>query len=62
MLFNYKTLENSGKETSGTIEAVSIDVAVSSLQKRGLIIANIEPAEKESWLTSIHFGSGVSHR
>jgi len=62
MLFNYKTLENSGKETSGTIEAVSIDVAVSSLQKRGLIIANIEPAEKESWLTSIHFGSGVSNR
>lgn len=62
MLFNYKALENTGKETSGTIEAVSIDVAVGSLQKRGLMVAEIEPAEKESWLAKIQFGSGVSHK
>ena len=53
MLFNYKALENSGKEQDGSIEAVSIDVAVGSLQERGLIIVDIEPAEKESWLASI---------
>ncbi|MEK7177038.1 MAG: type II secretion system F family protein [Patescibacteria group bacterium] len=62
MLFNYKALESSGKETSGTIEAVSVDVAVGSLQKRGLMVAEIEPAEKESWLAKIQFGSGVSHK
>ena len=62
MLFNYKALENSGKETSGTIEAVSVDVAVGSLQKRGLMVAEIEPAEKETWLSKIQFGSGVSHK
>src|SRR6185369_8242343 len=62
MLFNYKALENSGKSTTGTIEAISMDVAVSSLQKRGLIIVMIEPAEKESWLSKIHFGSGVSNK
>lgn len=62
MLFNYKALENSGKSTSGSIEAVSLDVAVSSLQRRGLIIAEIEPDDKESWLSNIHFGSGVSHK
>jgi len=62
MLFNYKALENSGKEQNGSIDAVSIDVAVGSLQERGLIIVNIEPAEKESWLSSIKFGSGVSNR
>ncbi|NCN08029.1 hypothetical protein GW944_00470 [Candidatus Parcubacteria bacterium] len=62
MLFNYKALENSGKEQDGSIEAVSIDVAVGSLQERGLIIVDIEPAEKESWLASIKFGSGVSNR
>lgn len=62
MLFNYKALESSGKRTAGSIEAVSIDVAVDSLQKRGLIIAEIEPAEKESWLSKIKFGSGVSHK
>ena len=62
MLFNYKALENSGKEVSGSIEAVSLDVAVGSLQRRGLIIENIEPAEKESWLSKFQFGSGISQK
>ena len=62
MLFNYKALENSGKLVSGSIGAVSLDVAVSSLQRRGLTISEIEPAEKESWLSNIHFGSGISHK
>ena len=62
MLFNYKALENSGKLASGSIEAVSLDVAVGSLQRRGLTISKIEPAEKESWLSQIRFGSGVSHK
>ncbi|MFZ2484366.1 MAG: type II secretion system F family protein [Minisyncoccia bacterium] len=62
MLFNYKALENSGKQTSGSIEAVSVDVAIGSLQRRGLIIAEIESAVKESWLSKIQFGSGVSHK
>jgi type IV pilus assembly protein PilC len=62
MLFNYKALENSGKRVVGSIEAVSMDVAISSLQKRGLIIADIESGEKESWLSKIQFGSGVSNK
>ncbi|MCR4279271.1 MAG: type II secretion system F family protein [Candidatus Zambryskibacteria bacterium] len=62
MLFNYKALENSGKHVEGAIEAVSLDVAIGSLQKRGLIIANIEPAVKESWLTSISFGKRISNK
>lgn len=62
MLFNYKALESSGRETTGTIEAVSMDVAVGSLQKRGLMIAQIEPAEKEPWFAKLRFGSGVSYK
>ena len=62
MLFNYQALENSGKRTSGSIEAVSLDVAVGALQRRGLIISEIDPAEQESWLSKIKFGSGVSHK
>ena len=62
MLFNYQALENSGKQTSGSIDAVSLDVAVGVLQRRGLIITEIDPAEKESWLRSIKFGSGVSNK
>ena len=62
MLFNYKALENSGKRLEGSIEAVSIDVAIGSLQKRGLIVSQIEPAEKESWLSRFSFGSRVSNK
>lgn len=59
MLFNYKALEGSGKRVAGVIEAVSLDVAVGSLQKRGLIIAEIEPADKEPWYAKYSFGHGV---
>ena len=62
MLFKYKALENSGKGIEGSIEAISMDVAVGSLQKRGLIIVEIDSAEKESWLSKMHFGSGVSSK
>lgn len=62
MLFKYKALENSGKEIGGTIEAVSMDVAIGSLQRRGLIIAEIDEAEKEAWYENISFGSGVSNK
>lgn len=39
-----------------------MDVAISSLQRRGLMVANVEPADKESWLSKIQFGSGVSNK
>jgi type IV pilus assembly protein PilC len=62
MLFNYKAIESSGERKEGSIDAVSIDVAITSLQKRGLIISEIEPEEKESWVNNIHFGPGVSNK
>src|SRR3989344_3095041 len=62
MLFNYQALDSSGKTTSGSIEAVSLDVAVGSLQKRSLVIVSIEPAEKESLFAHFTFGSGVSNK
>lgn len=62
MLFNYHALDNGGKKSEGSIEAITLDVAVGSLQKRGLIIVDIEPALKESWLSNFHFGSGVSNK
>lgn len=48
MLFNYHALDQDGHEREGTVEALSMDVAVSTLQHRGLIISSIEPAEKKS--------------
>ena len=62
MLFNYQALDNTGKSSTGSIDAVSLDVAVGSLQKRGLIIVKIDSAEKEPWFTNISFGNPVSNR
>ncbi len=62
MLFNYHALENSGREAAGSIDAVSLDVAVGSLQKRGLVIVSIEPAEHEPWYAKFSFGGSVSNK
>ena len=62
MLFNYKALENSGKKVEGAIEAVSLDVAIGSLQKPGIIISEIEPSEKESWFSHFSILNRVSNK
>ncbi|MBU2103711.1 type II secretion system F family protein [Patescibacteria group bacterium] len=50
MLFSYHALDKDGHERDGTVEALSVDVAVSTLQRRGLIVSSIEPAVKKSIL------------
>ncbi len=50
MLFNYEAVDQTGAEAKGSIDAISLDVAISSLQRRGLTIRNVEPAEKKSFL------------
>ena len=49
MLFTYKALEN-GRETNGSIDTVSEDAAIASLQRRGLIVTSITSGDKRSWL------------
>ncbi len=41
MLFNYKAIDQTGTEIQGSVDAVSQDVAISSIQKRGLVIVGI---------------------
>lgn len=55
MLFSYKALDTTGQEKIGTIDALSMDVAVGTLQRRGLVVSSIEPASKKSVL-DIEFG------
>ena len=62
MLFNYKAIDKSGETKAGAIEAVSIDVAIDSLQKRGLVITEVEPAHKDTWFENISFGSRVKNK
>jgi type II secretory pathway component PulF len=45
MLFIYKTVDKNGAEQSGSIEAPNVDLAISSLQRRGLVIVSIRPEE-----------------
>lgn len=47
-IFTYTALDAEGNERKGTIDAVNIDVAIVALQRRGLIISNINPANKTS--------------
>jgi type IV pilus assembly protein PilC len=42
-LFNYKAISKDGQKTTGSIDALNLDVAIGSLQERGLIISSIQP-------------------
>ncbi|HEY4517663.1 MAG TPA: type II secretion system F family protein [Candidatus Paceibacterota bacterium] len=46
MLFNYKALDSAGNEKSGSVDAVSQDIAITSLQRRGLTISAITAADE----------------
>lgn len=50
MLFVYKAIEQSGAATNGTIDALNQEVAIASLQRRGLVVTSVEPADKPSFL------------
>lgn len=45
MLFVYKTVDKNGVEQSGSVEAPNVDLAIGSLQRRGLIIVSIRPED-----------------
>ena len=63
MLFNYKTLDKDGNKSEGSIEAVSVDVAISSLQRRGLVVSSVNPAGKNSFFNrQISFLNHVSNK
>jgi len=63
MLFKYHAIDQDGHEREGTIEAPSQEVAVSSLQRRNLIVSVIESAEKRSMFgKDIAFFSRISNK
>lgn len=63
MIFNYKAIDSNNSQKEGTIEAVSIEVAISSLQKRGLVLSSISPVEEGSLLErKISFFDKVSNK
>lgn len=49
MKYNYQARTQDGELRTGAIDAVTLDVAVSSLQRRGLIVVSLEPEEEKSF-------------
>src|SRR3989344_4848733 len=49
MLFSYTAIDKNGKETSGSIEAYSEDVAIAALQRRGFVISSIRGDEEKAF-------------
>jgi type IV pilus assembly protein PilC len=45
-IFKYKSVDQQGASREGTIEAVNIDLAITALQRRGLIISSIDPTKE----------------
>ncbi|MFA5745114.1 MAG: type II secretion system F family protein [Candidatus Paceibacterota bacterium] len=63
MLFTYHAIDQDGHERDGTVEALSKEVAVASLQRRNLIVSLIESTEKHSILDiNIPFFNKVSNK
>tara|TARA_Y100001935_G_C17258754_1_gene485145 strand:- start:117 stop:1331 length:1215 start_codon:yes stop_codon:yes gene_type:complete len=63
-IFDYTAINKEGTKEKGVIDAINVDVAISSLQKRGLTIASIEPQKEKGagLFTEITFFSRVSNK
>lgn len=48
MIFIYTTINRNGQKETGTIDALSMDSAILSLQRRGLVLSSIKPKEQET--------------
>jgi len=56
MLYKYEVTNLNGERQTGSIDAPNLEIAISSLQRRNLIIISINPAEKTQFFSkSIEF-------
>jgi type IV pilus assembly protein PilC len=53
MLFNYVAIDTTNIQREGTVEAASIDAAISAVQKRGYTVVSIDPAAGEKGLAAL---------
>ncbi len=57
--YTYKARTSDGKETQGSIEASSIDLAVSSLQRRNFLVTSIVPVAEGGGIAGFLSGIGI---
>lgn len=62
MLFKYTAIDKSNVQREGTVEAASIDAAISAVQKRGYTVTAIDPIdEKKSLSELMNFDLAIFH-
>ncbi|MFA6459227.1 MAG: type II secretion system F family protein [Candidatus Paceibacterota bacterium] len=52
MIFIYDAVDQTGAKRNGSIDAINVEVAISSLQKRGFVITAINEADKQGNILS----------
>ena len=64
MLFNYNAVDQTGAKKEGSIDAVNVDIAIASLQRRGLVITEIKDANKKAGGLNVSFSffGGISNK
>lgn len=63
MLYTYSAVTQSGEKTQGSVEAFSADVAISVLQKKGLVISQIHAQdEKKGFSINLPFMNRISNK
>jgi len=62
MLFKYQAVAENGEKQEGVIDAISRDVAISSLQRRGLAISEVEEVKEGGGALSVALFESVSNK
>ncbi len=62
MIFIYKAINPNGTITEGTVEAINSDVAISTLQKKGLTISQIKEKDEKKYQFNFSFFNKVTNK
>jgi type IV pilus assembly protein PilC len=63
MLFKYKVTTKEGQRQEGSIDAPSLDLAISALQRRGLIVITVSPVQQMGgFFKKYSFFGGIKNR
>lgn len=54
MLFNYTSVDETGAQKNGSIDAINVDVAIASLQRRNMTIISIDEAEASKGILNLN--------
>lgn len=59
MIFNYEAISNAGEKKKGKIDAISKELAIIAIQKKGFIVLSINEEGKGDWKKIVIFKKGI---